>query len=124
ALATTLVDGITVVAGIDTQLERDYALGSVGFDLRQVLLVLLFAGLAWQITRLMGQLHKLRGIVGNATEWRCIGGTQLLVSNATRTPFSTRALGRKQIVLPMNLLEMPRNLRLAVKHELQHVRNG
>jgi hypothetical protein len=39
------------------------------------------------------------------------------------TPFSTRALGGKQIVLPSDLLVSPHNLKLAIKHELQHVRN-
>jgi TonB family protein len=124
ALATTLVDGVTVVAAIDTGLERNYAVGAVGFELQYVLLAVLFSGFAWQAARLVRQVRKLRAIVDGAAEWRCIRGTYLLVSPDIQTPFSTRALGSKHVVLPMTLLESPRNLRLAVKHELQHVRNG
>lgn len=124
ALATTLTDGVTVVAGIDNSLERDYAVGAVGFELRDALLALLFAGFAWQTLRLSLQWRTLRGIVNDASEWRRLGGVHLRVSSAITAPFSTRALGRKHVVLPMALLESPRNLRLAIKHELQHVRNG
>lgn len=122
--ATGISDGITVVAGIDAGLERNFAVGTVYFRLQAAVTTLLLAGFAWQAARLLLQVRKLRGIVGAATELRCIRGTHLLVSTQIATPFSTRALGRKHIVLPMALLQSPRNLRLAVKHELQHVRNG
>ncbi|MDY6984495.1 MAG: M56 family metallopeptidase [Pseudomonadota bacterium] len=123
-LATTLTDGVTVVAGIDGSLERDYVVGTVGFELRDALLMLLFTGFAWQTLRLWQQWRTLRGIVNGASEWRRLHGVHLRVSSAITAPFSTRALGKKHIVLPMALLESPRNLRLAIKHELQHVRNG
>jgi TonB family protein len=122
--ASRMSDGITVVAGIDRSLERNYEVAAVGFDLQTVVTLLLLAGLAWQVARLVLQVQKLRGIIGNATELRCIRGSHLLVSSEIATPFSTRALGKTHIVFPMTLLESPRNLRLAVKHELQHVRNG
>lgn len=124
ALATTFTNGITVVAGIDSSLERDYIVGAVGFELRDALLVLLIAGFAWQTLRLSLQWRALGGIVNEASAWRQLGGVQLRVSSAITTPFSTRALGKKHVVLPMSLLESPHNLRLAIKHELQHVRNG
>lgn len=124
AFATRFTDGITVVAGIDTGLERSYAVGTVGFELQTLVLVPLLAGFAWMLRRLVVQLRKLRAIVGEAGEWRQLGGVRLLVSAQVATPFSTRALGHKHIVLPFDLLASPRNLRLAVKHELQHVRNG
>jgi TonB family protein len=123
-IAAQFSDGFIVVAGLDDSLARDYEFGAAEFELQNLLLALLCAGFAWQAARLVVQVRKLRALIGNATELRSIGGTHLLVSTQINTPFSTRALGRKHIVLPMSLLESPRNLRLAVKHELQHVRNG
>lgn len=85
--------------------------------------VLLLIGFSIQGWRLLRQLRQLRCIIKEATPLKSVHGLQLLVSSAITTPFSTRALGRRQIVLPCNLLNSPRNLQLAVKHELQHVRN-
>ncbi|MGV3590190.1 MAG: TonB family protein [Gammaproteobacteria bacterium] len=123
-LATTLTDGVTVTAGIESGLERDYTVGTLGFELRDALLAMLGAGFAWQVMRLFRQWRKLREVIAGASEWRRLGSVQLLVSPRFATPFSTRALGSRHVVLPMALLESPRNLRLAIKHELQHVRNG
>lgn len=122
--ATRMADGVTVVAGIDMGLERAYAVGGVGFDLQALVLLVLCAGFAWQLWRLALQVAHLRALVNGASEWRRLGGVHLLVSAQVKTPFSTRALGAKHVVLPMSLLESPRNLRLAIKHELQHARNG
>lgn len=88
-----------------------------------LLTVLLTTVVLLQGHRVWRQLVQLRQIVSNATPWKKIHGIELRVSSAITTPFSTRALGSRQIVLPADLLTSPRNLQLAVKHELQHVRN-
>lgn len=122
--APLLTDEMTVVAGLNDSLGQRYTLGTLTFEPGMLLYALLLAGLALQLARLALQLRKLQTIVEGATEWKCIRGTHLLVSSQIATPFSTRALGNKHVVLPMSLLASPSNLRLAVKHELQHVRNG
>lgn len=121
--ATLPTDEFTVIAGLDASLGTDYQLGTLTIDPTLVLFALLLAGLAFQCGRLTLQIRKLKHIIGGATELKCIRGIHLLFSSMITTPFSTRALGLKQVVLPVQLLDTPRNLRLAVKHELQHVRN-
>jgi TonB family protein len=116
--------GITIVAGLDDGLDRRYLLGGTQVNLSLLVSLLLLAGLAWQTYRLTIAVRYLRQIVADATEWKNLHGIQLVFSQQISAPFSTVALGRKQIVLPYSLLGSPRNLRLAVTHELQHLRNG
>ncbi|HWK54476.1 MAG TPA: M56 family metallopeptidase [Hyphomicrobiales bacterium] len=123
-VAPTFTDGITAIAGFDARLPQDFALRAATVTPGTGLLLLLAAGLIWQFNRLALQLRRLRGIVADATEWKRLHGIRLLVSERITAPFSTRALGPRLVVLPMTLLHSPRNLRLAVKHELQHMRNG
>jgi beta-lactamase regulating signal transducer with metallopeptidase domain len=85
--------------------------------------VVLLVSFCLQGWRLLRQLLQLRRIINDATPLKRIHGLQLLVSSAITAPFSTRVLGTRQVVLPSDLLVSPRNLQLAVKHELQHVRN-
>jgi TonB family protein len=114
---------LTVMANLDSTLAQRYEVSDVTLVPAVILGLLLLGGLAIQLTRLARQIHKLRTIVGGAVEYKCIRGIHLLFSPVVSTPFSTQALGQKQIVLPYQLLESPRNLRLAVKHELQHIRS-
>lgn len=116
--------GITIVAGLDNGLERQYLLGGTKVNLSLLLSLVLLAGFVWQTYRLAIAVRYLQQIVADATEWKNLHGIQLVFSQQISTPFSTLALGRKQIVLPYSLLACPRNLRLAVAHELQHLRNG
>jgi TonB family protein len=121
---TWLAGEMTVAADIDRGLDWQFALGSMTLPLSLPLLGLLLVGFVLQFRRLARQVAKLRHIIDTAVEWKSVRHIQLLVSAAVGTPFSTSALGRRQVVLPEQLLESPRNLRLAVKHELQHLRNG
>ncbi|MES2606123.1 MAG: M56 family metallopeptidase [Pseudomonadota bacterium] len=111
---------IIVTAAMEQALPQD-GLGALSLEF--LFLTVLLTVVLLQGHRVWRQLSQLRQIVSNATPWKKIHGIELLVSSAITTPFSTRALGGKQIVLPSDLLTSPRNLQLAVKHELQHVRN-
>jgi TonB family protein len=119
-----LAPGMTIVAGLDHGLEQRYVLGNTQMNLSLIFSLALMAGLALQASRLATALRHLRQIIREATEWKHLHGIQLVFSQQISSPFSTCALGRKHIVLPYSLLVSPRNLRLAVAHELQHVRNG
>jgi TonB family protein len=123
APAPILGADIAAIANLDTTLARPYAVSDFMLVPALVLAALLLSGLAFQLLRLARQVRQLRGIIAGSVEYKCIRGIQLLFSPSVSTPFSTQALGRKQIVLPYQLLDSPRNLRLAVKHELQHIRS-
>ena len=64
----------------------------------------------------------LRALVRGARRRRRIGRVELVLSREIATPFSTIALGRAQVFLPEVLLRRPRDLRLALRHELHHHR--
>jgi beta-lactamase regulating signal transducer with metallopeptidase domain len=117
------IDEFNVIANLDNTLSRPYLIAETTLIPAVILAALLLGGLLVQLGRLAQQVQKLRRIVTDSTEAKCIGGIHLLFSPAVSTPFSTRALGKKHVVLPYQLLDSPRNLRLAVKHELQHMRN-
>jgi TonB family protein len=119
-----LVSDITVIAGLDNQLEQQYSVGNAALALITLIYVVLLAGFALQLGRLITRVARLRRIIDGAVEWKCIREIRVLFSSDINSPFSTRALGKNHIVLPYQLLDSPRNLRLAVKHELQHLRNG
>ncbi|MEP5761827.1 MAG: M56 family metallopeptidase, partial [Litoreibacter sp.] len=54
--------------------------------------------------------------------WRSIGRVQLRLTDATHVPFSTRGLREHYIIIPSELLSQSDDLRIAVAHELQHIR--
>lgn len=118
-----LAADLAVMANLDTALAQPYAVSDVTLVPALILATLLVGGLLVQLVRLARQVTHLRAIVGDAVEYKCLRGVHLLFSTAVSTPFSTQALGKRQIVLPYQLLDSPRNLRLAVKHELQHMRH-
>lgn len=84
------------------------------------------AGLA--IGALLCSLHvvisvlRLRRNLAEAFIWKRIGRLQLMVSDSNRVAYSTRGLWRRYVVLPTELLNDPRDLRLTISHELQHFR--
>lgn len=114
---------IIVTAALEQTLEQQSLLSAFGFDLLMVASVLFAVCFLIQGSKVIRQLQHLNEIVSNATSWKKIHGIELRVSTTVTTPFSTRALGGRHIVLPADLLVSPRNFKLAIKHELQHVRN-
>ncbi|MES2623648.1 MAG: M56 family metallopeptidase [Pseudomonadota bacterium] len=122
--ASWFTPDFVVVADLDHGLENRYAFGNIQLNLAALFTIALLAGFAWQIRSLVIALRNLQNVVLDATEWKRLHGIHFLFSQRISSPFSTRALGRKHVVLPSSLLLSPRNLRLAVTHELQHLRNG
>ena len=75
--------------------------------------------LAW----LARNIYHLRRLLAQSTEARRIGRTRVLVSDAIEVPFSF--LGRfAYVVVPASILYSRRDFSIALKHELQHHRNG
>lgn len=87
-----------------------WALWSIGF---------LFLGV-----RLLASFLRLQKLLRNATPIRTLGSVSVLVAESISVPFSLRFFRRKWVMIPFNLLENKLDFKLALKHELQHHRQG
>lgn len=87
-----------------------------------VVLLLLGLGTLAHLGRLALAARKLSGVMRSSWRWRRLGGVDLHLSDTLAVPFSTRGLWRRHVVLPSSLLERHGDLRMAVAHELQHLR--
>lgn len=100
-------------------------LASGGNDLGTSVTVLtwLFAfGFTFFAVRLGASMMKLRRVLDESFAWRRFGQLDLRLSDTTAVPFSTRSLRRRIVVLPSTMLAEPDDLRIALGHELQHLR--
>ncbi|MGZ3782723.1 MAG: penicillin-binding transpeptidase domain-containing protein [Pseudobdellovibrionaceae bacterium] len=75
------------------------------------------------VTRSILHLLKLLTLLRKAIPIRQIGKVQVLVSEEITIPFSTLVNG-VNVVVPLDAVSNLRNLRLIVRHELHHHRNG
>ena len=66
---------------------------------------------------------RLRGLLSRARVLRRAPGLRVLASPEVDVPFATRGLRRRYVVLPAALLGTPA-LRIALAHEMQHLRQG
>lgn len=115
---------LTIYANLDADVLQQKPHDDLALSLSGLLNFLLLCGLGMMAIVFTGKLNQLRELVSDATRWKKIGNVTLLFSDDVKSPFSTAALGKKDIVLPYLLLSNPHHLRLAVQHELQHCRNG
>jgi beta-lactamase regulating signal transducer with metallopeptidase domain len=65
---------------------------------------------------------KLRRILLSSILIRKIGKIQIVVSDEISVPLSTKIAGSSWVVLPMEILNHKKDLKIAVMHELQHHR--
>jgi hypothetical protein len=80
----------------------------------------LFAALLAYAWRVAGLVRALRG----CTEVRRLGRVSILISDFSPAPFSAWLPGRAFVVLPLEFLARRDDYAIAVKHELQHHRQG
>ena len=98
------------------------ALLAMNSSLALGLVALLGLGLAVGLIRLGISMRHLHHILGGSFAWRRFGRVHLLLSDQVSTPFSTRGLLNRYIVLPVEMLENSKDLAIAISHELQHLR--
>ncbi len=72
--------------------------------------------------RLLASVLKLRREIEESFIWRRFGQLDLRLSDRAAVPFSTRSLRRRIVVLPTSMLAEPDDMRIALGHELQHLR--
>lgn len=103
---------------------RSRLAGSAFTPAGQAVLFLIAAGGAFCLIRLCWSVVRLRRIVAESHLWRRFGRAELRVSDMISVPFSTRVFRRRIVVLPSAMLERSADLKIAVAHELQHLRQG
>jgi len=89
-----------------------------------VIAAFLASGFAAVVTRTTLSVIRLRRIIRNSFAWRRFGNIHLLLSDTTHVPFSTRSLRKHFIVIPSGMLAQNDDLRMALGHEFQHLRQG
>lgn len=78
---------------------------------------LLYRGAQWG-----RDVKRLRRLVARSDEIKLIGRVRIALSREAAIPFSARAFGRAQVIVPFALLKDWGSVRLAIAHELQHHR--
>ncbi|MEX3007809.1 M56 family metallopeptidase [Hoeflea sp. TYP-13] len=84
----------------------------------------LLSGMLFFAARLAISIYRLHRIIDNSYVWRRFGRLHLLLSDTTRVPFSTRTLRKRFVVIPTSMLADGEDLKIALGHELQHLRQS
>jgi len=108
--------------GLRTRLSENILSLAPGLGL--ALGLALFAGFAWFSAKLMLGFVRLNRMLAACHDWRRMGRVHLLLSDDALVPFSTRGLLNHYVVVPCELLGEPEDLKLVLKHEFQHLRQG
>ena len=69
-------------------------------------------------------LWAVRKAIHGSFLWRRTPRVEIRVSDTVGIPFAARGLFRRYVVLPSGLMTDPRELRLVLAHEFQHLRTG
>ncbi|MEM0947292.1 MAG: M56 family metallopeptidase [Pseudomonadota bacterium] len=68
-------------------------------------------------------LHIQR-LVADSHLWRRTRSTDIRLSDTASVPFVARGIFRRHVVLPSSLVTKPRDMRIVIAHEFEHVRQG
>lgn len=74
--------------------------------------------------RLLRRFSRLRQLISETTLIRAMGRIRIGISPTLQVPISAFSGGKYWIVLPSQLLSLRRDWKIALKHELQHHRQG
>ena len=98
-------------------------LSADGFFAKSAIAIFL-AGMVLGLFQLAMSVFCLRRIVKLSFAWRSFGRIKFRLSDRTLVPFSTRGLRNYYVVIPSHMLSDKDELKVAVAHELQHIRQG
>ncbi|QDG76599.1 M56 family metallopeptidase [Labrenzia sp. PHM005] len=82
------------------------------------------AGVAFFGLKLCKAFIRLNQMLASCHLWREHGRLRLLLSDTAVVPFSARGLTKNYVVLPTELLTQSEDLKLVLKHEFEHLRQG
>jgi beta-lactamase regulating signal transducer with metallopeptidase domain len=108
------------ILGVRRHLAAGHIAGSA--QIVQWLIVLAVVGIGLFFVRLAASIFKLRRLIDDSFVWRRFGRLELRLSDRTTVPFSTRSWRRRLIIFPSTMLAEPEDLKIALGHELQHLR--
>jgi beta-lactamase regulating signal transducer with metallopeptidase domain len=89
-----------------------------------IIATVLLLGIGLATLKAAVNLTRVRRVIQQSYHWRQVGNLQIRLTDASSIPFSTRGFRRSYIVIPYEMLATPADLRIALAHELQHVRQG
>ncbi len=98
--------------------------GSLGERTIGVVFFALLAASLFGVARLLVRMLRLRRHCASLAVWRRSGRLRICVSDADPAPFSAATVGAAFVVLPVALLAHPGRMRVALRHELEHVRRA
>ncbi|MCX2725523.1 M56 family metallopeptidase [Roseibium salinum] len=108
--------------GLRSRMTESILTMAPGFGAGVVLF--LAAGFSYFAVKLIVSLVRLDRMLSACHLWRRNGRVRLLLSDHALVPFSARGLIHHYVVIPSDLLAEPDDLRLVLKHEFQHLRQG
>lgn len=98
-------------------------LTGAGFAAQAVIAAFL-TGFAIGMVRLLYSVFCLCRIVSGSYAWRRFGRLRIRLSDRTLVPFSTRGVRNYYVVIPSHMLSQTDELKVAMAHEFQHIRQG
>ena len=87
-------------------------------------IMLLVAGMLTFAARLVLSILRLRRMIKASYAWRRVGSLHLRLSDDISVPFSTRSWRKRFVVLPSAMITRSADLRIALAHEIQHLRQN
>jgi membrane-bound lytic murein transglycosylase D len=96
----------------------------VPISINVILIIILIMGAAYFIKKYLSDLFVLKQFQQDAYCRHHINNIQLLFSTKADIPFCWSLFRKHFIVIPYAFLEKQDDLKLAIRHELQHIRHG
>lgn len=97
---------------------------TLGSPLGIAVALMIGGGVSLYTAILLRNIFRVRKLTNDSYPWRRFGNIDIRLTDRADIPFSTRNLRRRFIVLPSALLSEADDLRIAISHELQHMRQG
>jgi beta-lactamase regulating signal transducer with metallopeptidase domain len=97
---------------------------SVSFNYKVMFLSMWIIGIAFFILRFIKNYYNLRKLLSAAFVFKKTNKLKVVISDSVKVPFSVRMFKFYWVVIPIELLNNRTDLTLAIKHELQHHRQG
>ncbi len=110
------------ILGMRARLSEDILTLSSG--LGAGIAILFAAGVTFFGLKLVKAFVRLNRMLRSCHVWREHGRLRLLLSDTAAVPYSARGFSRNYVVLPSELLMQSEDLKLVLKHEFEHLRQG
>lgn len=88
------------------------------------LIIIFLVGFTYVFAKLLKNLLRLRLLISSALPLRILGRVRIRLSDAVDIPFSTIVSGQAEVIVPLRMLQHETDFRIAIRHELQHHRQG